>query len=385
MRVVILGAGPTGLGAAYRLRQLGHRDFCVFDMADKVGGLAASVRDPAGFLWDLGGHILDARYGYFEQLLQDAVTGAWNVRQRRTVVRLGCLEVDYPLQHHLDQLPAADRERCITGLPADTEEAASVERVLFEEWLLAKFGQPLCDLFMFPYNRKVWAYDLSTLDACWVRARVPSGRPPSSSRRRSSGRSGVAGSEWGPTTLRSPHRGGTGAIWEGVATTIGRENVSLGKRAAAIDVFARRVLFDDGTYAEYDFLISSISLDHLLRLIVEVEPSAGALAGPFVHSTSYIVGVGLDGPPPAGLRGRSWMYFPYADCPFYLSCQCVQQLLGRSRPAPWSILVTAYRDFGAGGWLRQVCRNRGRDRSGIASHRPSASGRPNRVGLGRAA
>src|ERR1043166_8056765 len=36
-RVVILGAGPTGLGAAYRLKELGHTHWHVYDQAGQVG------------------------------------------------------------------------------------------------------------------------------------------------------------------------------------------------------------------------------------------------------------------------------------------------------------------------------------------------------------
>ena len=53
-RIVIIGSGPCGLGAALRLSQLGHRNFLVLEASDDVGGLASSVVDKEGFLWDMG-------------------------------------------------------------------------------------------------------------------------------------------------------------------------------------------------------------------------------------------------------------------------------------------------------------------------------------------
>ncbi len=47
-RIVILGAGPTGLGAAHRLRELGYSDFVLYEREHGVGGLAASSQDAAG-------------------------------------------------------------------------------------------------------------------------------------------------------------------------------------------------------------------------------------------------------------------------------------------------------------------------------------------------
>src|SRR5256885_14063405 len=54
-RFVILGAGPTGLGAGYRLKELGRRNFTLYDRNGYVGGLAHSFTDGRGFTWDIGG------------------------------------------------------------------------------------------------------------------------------------------------------------------------------------------------------------------------------------------------------------------------------------------------------------------------------------------
>ena len=53
-RIVIIGAGPCGLGAAWRLQELGHTDFVVLDRAESAGGLACTAVDDQGFLWDMG-------------------------------------------------------------------------------------------------------------------------------------------------------------------------------------------------------------------------------------------------------------------------------------------------------------------------------------------
>ncbi len=41
-RIVIIGAGPTGLGAGYRLDELGYDDWVLLEAGDRVGGLATS-------------------------------------------------------------------------------------------------------------------------------------------------------------------------------------------------------------------------------------------------------------------------------------------------------------------------------------------------------
>jgi len=53
-KIVIIGSGPCGLGAAFRLQELGHSNFVMLDQASEAGGLARSDIDPEGFYWDYG-------------------------------------------------------------------------------------------------------------------------------------------------------------------------------------------------------------------------------------------------------------------------------------------------------------------------------------------
>ena len=53
-RILIIGSGPCGLGAAYRLNELGHDNFLVLEASPSAGGLACSVVDDNGFTWDMG-------------------------------------------------------------------------------------------------------------------------------------------------------------------------------------------------------------------------------------------------------------------------------------------------------------------------------------------
>lgn len=57
-KIIIIGAGPTGLAAAYRLKELGYDNFKVYEQKSYVGGLCASFKDDNGFIWDLGGHVI---------------------------------------------------------------------------------------------------------------------------------------------------------------------------------------------------------------------------------------------------------------------------------------------------------------------------------------
>lgn len=61
-RIVVIGSGPCGLGAAYRLQELGHEDFLVLEAGHEAGGLSITATDEKGFLFDMGAcvSVLDA-------------------------------------------------------------------------------------------------------------------------------------------------------------------------------------------------------------------------------------------------------------------------------------------------------------------------------------
>ena len=115
-RIVILGAGPAGLGAAYRLHELGHDDWLLCEAREGPGGLAASWVDPRGFTWDCGGHVQFSHYGYYDAVLDRALGDRWLHHRRRAGVWLDGELIPYPLQHNLHRLPPAARERALAGL-----------------------------------------------------------------------------------------------------------------------------------------------------------------------------------------------------------------------------------------------------------------------------
>lgn len=69
---LVIGAGPTGLGAAKRFSQVSE-DFLVVDAFGEPGGLASTDATSEGFLFDVGGHVIFSHYAYFDQALDEAL------------------------------------------------------------------------------------------------------------------------------------------------------------------------------------------------------------------------------------------------------------------------------------------------------------------------
>ena len=113
-KFVIIGAGPTGIGAAYRFKDLKIDDFIVLDAASEVGGLSSSFRDEKGFWWDTGGHVQFSHYPYFDRMMEAALPPeGWNHHQRESWIWMRDRFIPYPLQNNVHRLPPEDAWCCI--------------------------------------------------------------------------------------------------------------------------------------------------------------------------------------------------------------------------------------------------------------------------------
>ncbi len=313
-RVVILGAGPTGLGAATRLAELGVADFRVIERSDRPGGLASSWVDEHGFTWDVGGHVQFSHYAYYDDLCDRALGDAWLQHERESWIWIKGRFVPYPFQNNIHRLDPPDCDAAFEGLERAAQERGTPPDN-FRDWITATFGDELAELFFFPYNRKVWAHPLETIGVGWMGERVA---VPDVERVRRNIRESRDDVSWGPNnTFRFPKRGGTGAIWNAVAALLDPGRIEYGAAVAAVLLEERMVILRDGRRIPYDALVTSLPLDVLCRLTDGLATPAHEAALSLVHSAVHVLGVGLRGPRPPALARKCWMYFPEPHSPYF--------------------------------------------------------------------
>ncbi|MGA0164033.1 MAG: protoporphyrinogen/coproporphyrinogen oxidase, partial [Bdellovibrionota bacterium] len=159
--ICIVGGGPCGLGAAFRLQELGFNDFVLFEGEERLGGLARSFVDSEGFLWDIGGHVQFSHYEDFDRVMDLALPGGWYTHERQSWVWMNERFIPYPLQLNIHRLPPKLFGSCYQG---QKNRPSDLRPKNFDEWLKASFGEGLLECFMRPYNFKVWAHDLKKMD-----------------------------------------------------------------------------------------------------------------------------------------------------------------------------------------------------------------------------
>jgi protoporphyrinogen oxidase len=159
---VILGAGLAGMAAAIELGE----GWTVFEKNDRPGGLVRSkIIDVPGwgrFWFDHVLHLLyfsdpDTEYRV-RHLMGDQLAACPPVAFVETAAGV----TRYPFQMHLAGIAADVRLRCVADL-VQTLLLPRPEAANLEETLLNTFGKGICEAFLLPYNRKMWARPLSEL------------------------------------------------------------------------------------------------------------------------------------------------------------------------------------------------------------------------------
>ncbi len=309
-KVVIIGGGPTGLGAAHRLRELGYDNWALYEKSDDVGGHSTSHVDPQGFVWDEGGHVIFSHYPYFDKLIDDLLGKEVYERVRESWVYLKDSCVPYPFQNNLRYLPRELQVSCLVGA-AKAAASRNGDAANFREWVLHTFGEGIADAFMFPYNSKVWTTPPERMSKGWIAERVPVVDFKRLLENVLYEKDDVS---WGPNNkFRFPLRGGTGEIYRRMARGF-LDRVRTGKQLAEIDTAQRKVSFTDGTGDSYDVLISTAPLDLLAGMLKPADSKLRDAAALLEHNDLLVIGFGLK---KKIETGKCWVYFVDADMPCY--------------------------------------------------------------------
>lgn len=339
--LLIIGAGPTGLGAAYRLRELGHDDFRVVEKNARVGGLAMSIKDDKGFTWDIGGHVLFSHYEYYDLLFERLIGSEFTLNERESWVRTQNRWVPYPFQNNLRYLPRDIAFDCLAGLifaqtrkdrPKLGDQATSMAPTLggsgandvpqlvsavdraanFGEFIDAVFGEGIAKHFMRPYNFKVWAHPPEMMNKAWIGERVAVIDYERALRNVVLEQDDFG---WGPNNRFKYPLHGTGDFYDRFEPIL-RDRLTFNTSLAALDLERRVATYSDGSTHRFESMLSTVPVDVLIGKIVtsNVPDRVRDAASRLLHSSGHMVGLGIKRPCPST---KSWMYFPDDNCPFY--------------------------------------------------------------------
>jgi protoporphyrinogen oxidase len=276
--VVVMGAGPAGLTAAYELLKHDVPVTVLEKDPKQVGGLARTV-EHEGYRFDIGGHRFFSKNEEVEDLWTEILGDEMLSRGRLSRIYYRGRFFAYPIQafNALWNLGPVEATLCLASYARARLFPVKDPKTL-EEWVRNQFGWRLFSIFFKTYTEKVWGISTRELSADWAAQRIKSLdlwvviRSALLPNRKPKKRGEIV------TTLidrfRYP-RLGPGQMWERVAEIAASKShpVQLGRSVSRIrhkDGAVASVETDDGTFEGTDF-ISSIPMR---ELVARLDPPA---------------------------------------------------------------------------------------------------------------
>lgn len=263
MRVVVLGGGLSGLSTAYYLQKLDWVDSVrVLESDDRTGGLAKSLF-VEGYTYDIGPHIIFSKNKeILDELLGFIEVGTNKIKRSNEIYYKGQL-VQYPFENDLSKLPAEDLEYCIRAFNSNPYEDYVPQNML--QFFLKTFGEGITNVYLRPYNEKIWKFDPSCMNTSMVE-RIP--KPTKEEIRRSASGETIEG-YLHQLYFEYPSSRGIGAICEGVYNKLDKEKCTVSLNSKVIRVSHTdgiyKVTTDQGECVEGDLLISTMPIHDFVK------------------------------------------------------------------------------------------------------------------------
>jgi protoporphyrinogen oxidase len=279
--VVVIGAGPAGLTAAYELGKVGVRS-TVLEADSVVGGISRTVeRD--GWRFDIGGHRFFTKVGEVESLWHEILPDEdFLLRPRMSRIYYRGKYYDYPLKafNALRNLGILEAVRCVLSY-VWVRARPPKDQSNFEGWVAARFGWRLYRTFFKTYTEKLWGVDATEIQADWAAQRIKNlslGRAIWNALTPSRGQTEI-------TSLIEEFqypKYGPGMMWERCTELVGQQGSKVlldtpviairhgGGRATAVVAGA------EGATTEYpaDHVVSSMPINALVKVMDPPAPPA---------------------------------------------------------------------------------------------------------------
>jgi len=304
VRHLIVGAGISGLATAAFLRD---KDLLVLEADREIGGYCKTIKD-SGFTWDYSGHFFHFKHPDIEAWLRERMPGQdiRTVHKNSFIAYKGGL-IDFPFQKNIHQLPQAEFIECLHDLyfarSSDVpREKGKAPEGNFKEMLYARFGRGIAERFLIPYNEKLYACDLGTLDRDAMGRFFPHADLTDIVRNMVTPDNATYNA-----TFTYP-AGGAIEYVKALASAVKTESIALEERLLSIDL-KNRVAKTNRREIAFDRLVSSAPFNQLVAMT-----GLSHDASVFTWNKVLVFNLGFDR---KAATGRHWVYFPDKGTSFY--------------------------------------------------------------------
>lgn len=255
MKYLILGAGPSGLTVANKLKQKGITDFLVLEREDTAGGLCRSV-EVDGAPFDIGGgHFLDVRRPQVNKFLFDFMPEEeWNKFTRDSRISINGNLINHPIEANIWQMKIDDQVGYLKSIAAAGCNTGEPMPKSFIDWIYWKLGSKVAEDYMIPYNQKMFSKELNELGTYWLE-KLPN--VSFEDTLRSCLEKKAYGTQPGHAQFYYPKKYGYGELWLRMAEAI-KDNIEYNTVVKGINFTTKTVSTDDGNKYKADIIITTI-------------------------------------------------------------------------------------------------------------------------------
>jgi protoporphyrinogen oxidase len=306
VRNLIVGAGISGLATAAFSPD---PDYLVLEADREIGGYCKTIKR-SGFVWDYSGHFFHFKHPEIEAWLRARMPDQ-QIRavQKRSFISYRGRMIDFPFQKNIHQLSQDEFIDCLHDLfmaraPAELlgGAAARAPETNFKEMLYARFGRSIAEKFLIPYNEKLYACDLATLDRDAMGRFFPHADLVDIVRNMK-----VADNASYNATFSYPEGGAIEYI-KALASALRPGAIALDEPLVGLDL-NRKVARTPRREISFERLVSSMPFNRLVAL-------AGLTHDPsiFTWNKVLVFNLGFDR---KGPRQPHWVYYPDRERVFY--------------------------------------------------------------------
>ncbi|MEO8875294.1 MAG: FAD-dependent oxidoreductase [Polyangiaceae bacterium] len=310
VKTLIVGAGVSGLATAAALSDRGDHDLLELEADSEIGGYCKTVTKD-GFVWDYSGHFFHFKNKEIETWLREHMKGQ-KIRDvaKRSFIHYKGAAIDFPFQKNIHQLPKDEFIDCIHDLyfaraPQELlgkNAPKKADETNFKEMLYGRFGKSIAEKFLIPYNEKLYATDLSSLDKDAMGRFFPHADLTDIVRNMKEPDNASYNAAF------TYPEGGAIQYVHALASAVKPESIVLNEALVSIDL-ETKIATTSKREIHFERLVSSAPFPNLLKIAGEKFD-----ASIFSWNKVLVFNLGFDS---KGDKSAHWVYFPDRECVFY--------------------------------------------------------------------
>ena len=300
VKYLIIGAGISGLTFANYIKD----DYLILEKESEVGGYCRTIRR-GNYIWDYAGHFFHFKTDEFKKNFID------NVDKDDIIYKDKCTKIlykksfiDYPFQTNIHQLEKEEFIDCLYDLFNKNEK---VDYDNFLDMLYGKFGKSIVEKFLKPYNEKLYACDLHTLD------KDAMGRffPYANINQIINNMKKNEDVSYNNTFLYP--KNGAGSFIDILYNGLDKDKLILNTTITSIDIDNKIARTEDGNEYKFEYLINTAPLNHFLRLFNDEQFTN--LEKQLSYNKVLVFNLGFN--KKSKLTKEHWIYIPEKDVNYY--------------------------------------------------------------------